>query len=120
MPSYKFDSGSESEPDVGDQELENEVSDDGEPGPDDTFHFRQSFSKAPGRHHAPHSPHLDEDMNEPSFQTDEGEGLPEESFEEMQEEEGSYLVEESIITEDEEAEVMRIWRRLSRKCLFPQ
>ena len=74
MPSYKFDSESESEPDIGDQELENEVSDDGEPGPDDTFHFRQSFSKAPRRQHA-HPPHLDEDMNEPSFQTDEGEDL---------------------------------------------
>src|SRR5208282_2780668 len=104
MPSYKFDSDSESEPDLGDQELETEVSDDDEPGPDDTFHFRQSFSKARRRPRA-HPPHLDEDMNEPSFQTDEGEDLPEQSFEEMQEDEGSYLVEESIITEDEEEDI---------------
>jgi hypothetical protein len=104
MPSYKFDSESESEPDVGDQEIDNEVSDDGEPGPDDTFHFRHSFTKAPRRQRA-HHPQLDEDMNEPSFQTDEGDDLPEQSFEEMHEDEGSYLVEESIITEDEEEDI---------------
>lgn len=86
---------------MGDQESENEVSDDGEPGPDDTFHFRHSFTKAPRRQHA-HPSHFDEDMNEPSFQTDEGEDLLEQSFEEMQEDEGSYLAQESIITEDEE------------------
>jgi hypothetical protein len=82
MPPYKYDSESESEPepDVADKQSEHEVSDDGEPGPDDTFHFRQSFSKAP-RHHA----HLlDEDMDEPSFQTDEAPEI-DHSYDEMQE-----------------------------------
>jgi hypothetical protein len=96
MPSYKYDSGSESEPEAEDRHFENEASDDGdEPGPDDTFHFRQSFTKARRQH----APLYDEDTNEPSFQTDEGEDF-EQSYYEMQEEELSN--EESFISGAEE------------------
>jgi len=105
MPSYKYDSESESEPEEGVKPSQTEISDDdGEPGPDDTFHFRQSFSKNP-RRHAP-APY-DEDMNEPSFQAyqeEEGEDEEEEidqSYGDMQQEE-SYLEGESILSEDEE------------------
>jgi hypothetical protein len=96
MPSYKFHSESDSESEIDEKEYEREPSDDGEPGPDDTFHFRQSFSKTP-RHHA----HLlDEDMNEPSFQTEED--VVDQSYDTMQED---FLSEEgSIITDDEEDE----------------
>lgn len=108
MPSYKYDSESESEPDEGGKPSQNEISDDDEgPGPDDTFHFRQSFSKNP-RRHAP-APY-DEDVNEPSFQSyqeEEGEDEEEEeidqSYDEMQQEE-SYLEGESILSEDVEDE----------------
>lgn len=98
MPSYKYDSGSESEPEVEDRHSENVVSDDGdEPGPDDTFHFRQSFTKSRRQY----APFHDEDTNEPSFQTDEGEDV-EQSYYEMQEDEFSN--EESFISGEGEEE----------------
>jgi len=90
MPAYKFESESDSEPELAEKQFDNEVSDDGEPGPDDTFHFRQSFSKLPRRqhHHPLHHATLPidaEDMNESSFQTDQiDEDVMEESYDEMQ------------------------------------
>ena len=76
MPSYKFDSESDSEPEDGqDPHPDPPTSDDGEPGPDDTFHFRQSFSKASSRprRHVPVPPPLDDEdmLDNPSFQTEE-------------------------------------------------
>jgi hypothetical protein len=76
MPSYKFDSESDSEPEDGvDPQHDPPTSDDGEPGPDDTFHFRQSFSKASSRprRHVPVPPPLDDEdmLDNPSFQTEE-------------------------------------------------
>jgi hypothetical protein len=96
MPSYEFHSESESESEIDEKEYEREPSDDGEPGPDDTFHFRQSFSKTP-RHHAPLP---DEDMNEPSFQTEEE--IVDPSYDTMQED--LFSEEETIITDEEEDE----------------
>jgi hypothetical protein len=91
MPSYKFDSESDSEPEISHRRDASPVSDDGEPDPEDTFHFRQSFSKQ-------RAPLVDADMDEPSFQTDEP-SEPELSNDEM-EEDFSEL--ESIIVSDEE------------------
>lgn len=76
MPSYKFDSESDSDPEDGqDPQPDSPTSDDGEPGPDDTFHFRQSFSKASSRprRHVPVPPPLDDEdmLDNPSFQTEE-------------------------------------------------
>lgn len=110
MPSYKYDAESDSEPDEQTEHRGVEVSDgddgdDGEPGPDDTFHFRHSFSKNRPQHAAA-SP--DEDMNDPSFRAGEGEEGEEEeedftdrSYDEMQQDD-SYLNEESILSEEEE------------------
>jgi hypothetical protein len=76
MPSYKYASESESDLDDEARHADPPSSDDGEPGPDDTFHFRQSFSKAssrPRKHAPPPPPPLldDEDMlDNPSFQTE--------------------------------------------------
>jgi hypothetical protein len=91
MPSYKFDSESDSEPKISHRRDASPVSDDGEPGPDDTFHFRQSFSKQ-------RAPLVDEDMDDPSFQTDEPEE-PELSYDEMGED---FSELESIMVTDEE------------------
>lgn len=125
MPSYKFDSESDSDADEATKlparapVLSDE---DDEPGPDDTFQFRHSFSKAPRPHNA-HSyrpPTADDDeliIDEPSFQTDQGGEYEEPSFNEMQqdgsyyddgaedEKEGaSFYSEEGFEDEDEEAE----------------
>lgn len=98
MPSYKYLSESESESEIDEKEYDREASDDGEPGPDDTFHFRQSFSKTPRHHYAPPP---DEDMNEPSFQTEEE--IADQTFDTMQDED--FLSEEgSLITDEEEEE----------------
>lgn len=117
MPSYKFDSESESEPEDGQHHHPDPpTSDDGEPGPDDTFHFRQSFSKAssrPRRHvHAPPPPLDDEDMlDNPSFRTEEdlyGETLEEPYDDEMpeqlysDEEQESFLSDEEVEDDDED------------------
>jgi hypothetical protein len=80
MPSYKFDSESDSDPEDGQvPQPSPPTSDDGEPGPDDTFHFRQSFSKASSRprRHVPVPPPLDDEdmLDNPSFQTEEEEDL---------------------------------------------
>ena len=128
MPSYKFDSESESESEEAPHNHPDPpTSDDGEPGPDDTFHFRQSFSKAssrPRRHIPP--PLDDEDMlDNPSFQTEEDDlyGEPiEESYEDdlpeqlySEEEQESFLSdegdEEEEITHDPVAASVRIEKR---------
>jgi hypothetical protein len=97
MPAYKYESESESDGAVQNEfaDAASEVSDMGEAGPDDTFHFRQSFSKAP-RYHIPR-----EDLNETSFLSDDVDELEmEQSYdEEMQEEE--FLDEDSMIFSDE-------------------
>lgn len=90
MPSYKFDSESESEPEIPDNDDDGQVSDDGEPGPDDTFQFRRSFSKQ----RAP----FEEDMNEPSMNTDDVED-EELSYDEMQQD---FSEVESIDVSDEQ------------------
>jgi len=73
MPSFKYDPESESEDEFQQNAYAPEPSDDGELGPDDTFHFRQSFSKGTQRgygQHFKHAPPVDEeDMNEASYQT---------------------------------------------------
>jgi hypothetical protein len=86
MPAYKYDSESEAE-----EGLENsygdaasETSDLGEPGPDDTFRFRQSFTKDRRQGRVP----LHEDMDEPFFETEDvGEFEMDHSYQEMQEDE---------------------------------
>jgi hypothetical protein len=89
MPSYKFDSDSESESELQDKQDDTPLSDEGEPGPDDTFHFRRSFSKR-------QAPPGDEEMQEPSFQADD----PELSYDEMQDDFSD--VESLEVTEEDE------------------
>jgi hypothetical protein len=74
MPAYKLDSDSESEDEAPQNAYEPEASDDGEPGPDDTFQFRQSFSKRnqrgyPQQHKYAPPGEEEDDMNEASYQT---------------------------------------------------
>jgi len=71
MPSYKYDSDSESENELSQTAYQLEPSDEGDAGPDDTFQFRQSFSN--GQRGYPQqytrAMPMDEDMNEASYQT---------------------------------------------------
>jgi len=115
MPSYKFDSESDSEPEDGQDPHHQDppTSDDGEPGPDDTFHFRQSFSKASSgqRRHVPVPPPLDDEdmLDNPSFQTEEDlyGDVPEEGDydDEMPEQLYSDDAESLLSDEEEEEEV---------------
>src|SRR5277367_3500582 len=115
MPSYKFDSESDSEPEDGQDPHHQDppASDDGEPGPDDTFHFRQSFSKASSgqRRHVPVPPPLDDEdmLDNPSFQTEEDlyGDVPEEGDydDEMPEQLYSDDAESLLSDEEEEEEV---------------
>ena len=96
MPSYKFESESDSEADEA-RRLAPRMSvlsdEDDEPGPDDTFQFRHSFSKAPRRAAPYRQPPDDEDLaEEPSFQTDQGGEYGDRSFDEMQQDESDYDV----------------------------
>src|SRR5271154_935657 len=112
MPSYKFDEDSES-----DEEQTSKVhkrsaaedEEDAEPGPDDTFHFRQSFSSKT-RH-----PYLDMNMKEAVFDSDddaaeeeaeEGQGMGERSYEDdnMHDDEEYYSDEEELDDDEEEEE----------------
>jgi hypothetical protein len=96
MPTYKYESESESDGAVQNEfaDAASEVSDMGETGPDDTFHFRQSFTKAP-RYHIPR-----ENLNETSFLSDYVDEMGMEYlYEEMQEEES--LDEDSMIFSEE-------------------
>ena len=98
MPSYKFESESDSEADEAKRPAPrvSVLSDeDDEPGPDDTFQFRHSFSKAPPQRAAPYRqpPPDHEDLTEePSFQTDQGGECGDRSFDEMQQDESDYDV----------------------------
>jgi hypothetical protein len=123
MPSYKFESESDSEADGATKQHTRapELSDDDDgPGPDDTFLFRHSFSKRP-RPHAPAYPPTagddDDDLGEPSFQTDQGDQYEDSSFQEMQQDDsyyeeeemddgegGSFYSDEGFEDEDEEPE----------------
>ena len=108
MPSYKFDSESESEPEEGHRPpLDPPSSDDGEPGPDDTFHFRQSFSKTSTRQRrrVPVPPPLDDEdmLDNPSFQAEEEDLYGEQTEEyddEMPEQLYSDEPEESILSDE--------------------
>jgi len=101
MPSYKVDSESESENELPEKVYSQEHSDDdGEPGPDDTFHFRQSFSKGQRGYpqHYNHAPPLDEDMNEDSYQTYDYDNDEEEEEDQLYDDE----MQEDFITEEED------------------
>lgn len=115
MPSYKFESESDdSDADEHTAKLPPHAplsDEDDEPGPDDTFHFRHSFSNKPRPTHATaYNPPLgSDDLDEPSFATDRGYDEP--SYEDMQDDsfyqhmddpDRSFFSEE--IDEDEEAE----------------
>jgi hypothetical protein len=120
MPSYKFESESDdSDADEHTTKLAPHgppLSDeDDEPGPDDTFQFRHSFSNKPRPTHAhAYKPVLEsDDLDEPSFATDQGYDEP--SYEDMQDDSfcqpmddhaGSFYSEEieEGDEEDEEAE----------------
>jgi len=96
MPSYKFEAESDSEADEPKRPpLRASVlsDEDDEPGPDDTFQFRHSFSNAPPPRAAPprQPPPDDEDLaEEPSFQTDQDGEYGNPSFDEMQQDESYY------------------------------
>lgn len=96
MPSFKYRSESDSEPEREERHAGNEASDDDEPGPDDTFHFRKSFPKGHPRHYAPS---LDEEMEEPSFQVEcSAENI---SYEEMDDDEEAYTEDEASLSNED-------------------
>ena len=101
MPSYKLDDESESESELPEKQdkqdkQEDALSEDGEPDPDDTFHFRKSFSN---KRAAPQ----DEDMNEASFQTDDEDPEdPDLSYSQMQED--LFSDRDSIVVSEEESQ----------------
>lgn len=107
MPSFKYRSESDSEPDEEEPpvvEYQHSVlSDVDEQGPDDTFHFRSSFSKAQRPHHQQNDSFMnDTSFQETSFQSTEGEENMEQSYDTMQDD---YLSDEdSLISEEEESE----------------
>ena len=105
MPSFKYRSESDSEPEEEEPVIQYQasLSDADEQGPDDTFHFRSSFSKTqrPHLHH-----HTDSFMNDTSFQETSFEKTEdvdvEESYDTMQDD---FLSDEgSLVSEEEESE----------------
>src|SRR5271156_5031554 len=123
MPTYKYDSASDSEEDIQRQEVESEEENDEEPGPDDTFHFRTSFSR---RNHAVNkhdtsfqtndtvddrAEEEDEDLYSEHMEAEEDEG---DLFSEEPEDDESLSMEESELEHDMEdpfAAAVRIEKR---------
>lgn len=109
MPSYKFEDDSESEQDAVESSKHHtrtEEEDDAEPGPDDTFHFRQSFSSKTRRHQ---NAFLDMKMNQPVFDSDEEAAEQDEGMEQSYEDdnmhdEQEYYSDEESLEDDEEIE----------------
>ena len=109
MPSYKFESDSESEEEAVQSSkvyTRTEEDEDAEPGPDDTFHFRQSFSSKTRR---PQNAFLDMKMNQPVFDSDEEAAQVDDGIEQSYEddnmhEEGEYYSDEESLEDDEEIE----------------
>ena len=106
MPSFKYRSESDSEPEEEEEAVHYQasLSDADEQGPDDTFHFRSSFSKAQRPQH--HHQHNDSFMNDTSFQdtsfqkTEDDENM-EQSYDTMQDD---FLSDEDSLVSDEESE----------------
>jgi hypothetical protein len=100
MPTFKYHSGSESEEDLP-EEVEEESEDDGEPGPDDTFQFRTSFSKHAFNKHntSVQDPPLDEedDLYPEQMDEEEDEG---ELFSEEPEDDDSLPTEPSDLDDE--------------------
>lgn len=98
MPSFKYASESESESEEEQvQEYQPSVSDADEQGPDDTFHFRSSFSRAhrPPRHND--SFQNDESFNDTSFQKTEEDDM-DRSYDTIQDD---FLSDEDSVGSDE-------------------
>jgi hypothetical protein len=98
MPSFKYASESESESEEA-QVLQYpaSLSDADEQGPDDTFHFRSSFSRDRRPHHIPDAFVDDTSFNDTSFQkTDDG--AMDQSYDTMQDD---FLSEEDSVGSDE-------------------